>query len=125
MFIIDTSILIAIEKKDHKIVEAFRKIREGNKQRVVISHITFCEYMYGIMKIKKSSEIERYYPVINTNLGICKLFVQIKINLEKIGVIIGDADIFIAAAAQCLGATLITKDKDFEKVPNLSVIVLP
>jgi predicted nucleic acid-binding protein len=39
--------------------------------------------------------------------------------------LIGDIDTLIAATALEYGLTLVTTDTDFERVPNLSLILLP
>ena len=41
--------------------------------------------------------------------------------LEKQGFILGDNDIWIAATALVLGAILVTRDQDFQRVPGLTV----
>ena len=127
MFILDTSVLVDIERGNPQVVDYIKSLRQDCTEPPCITFATLSEYLIGILKTRKHfdiSEIESIYPILHSTTPICKLFAELKISLQKRGITIGDFDILIAATAMANGKTLVTLDKDFKKIENLKVICL-
>ena len=49
------------------------------------------------------------------------LYASTKLSCQRKGVVLDENDLWIAATALALGATLVTRDKDFSQVDGLTV----
>jgi tRNA(fMet)-specific endonuclease VapC len=49
------------------------------------------------------------------------VYARLKVTCEQTGIAINDNDLWIAATAVITGAVLITRDKDFSRLPSLSL----
>jgi tRNA(fMet)-specific endonuclease VapC len=124
---LDTNICIYILKnKPQKVAEKFKQYRIGD---LSISSICVSELYYGSYK---SQYVERNISVIEEFLSPLEIikfdtkasieYGKIRANLEKNGNIIDANDVFIAAHAKSLSATLITNNvKEFKRVEGLKV----
>ncbi len=66
--------------------------------------------------------LARKLSVIESSDQICVRFGKLKADLEKQGMIIDDADLFIAASALTIGSTLVTNNtRHFKRVKELQL----
>jgi len=126
-YMLDTNICIYIMKRHPpQVRERLRGIPVGE---VCISGIVLAELWYGI---SKSGSRERNAQALGDFLAFCKvldwprnaapLYGEIRALLERQGQPIGGNDLFIAAHAKHIGATLVTNnDREFRRVAGLSV----
>ena len=68
------------------------------------------------------SLLQRVYPYYLT-IPILERYADIRLSLRR-GRLIGDVDTLIAATALERNLTIVTLDSDFQRVPNLKVMLL-
>jgi tRNA(fMet)-specific endonuclease VapC len=95
--------------------------------RVCTSIVVDCEVSYGLRR-KGSAKLENAYAdllqiveVMPLDAQVTPQYAQLRAHLEKAGTPIGANDTLIAAHALALGATLVTADTEFARVPELKV----
>ncbi|QEQ01654.1 type II toxin-antitoxin system VapC family toxin [Thermosynechococcus sp. B0] len=78
---------------------------------------------WGEQKRKKLESVLRNFVVIPYDYEIAKRYGEIVAGRKRIGKPISFADAWIAACALCYQVPLVThNEKDFQNIPNLSVI---
>jgi len=105
------------------------KKRDQYDDTTAISFMSVAELYYGAEKssnpIKNRFLVEEFLltiDVIHTDNEILKKFGQLKNQLHKEGLLLPDADIFIAATAYMKADTLVTGNiKHFQRFPNLNI----
>lgn len=117
--ILDTSILIEIERKNSEIISKLNELRKIYPAPAKISFISYFEFLYGLRdklvknKEKAKSFIE-LFSVINTQKETASFLVDLKRKYE-----LPLSDLLIAAQViECKGI-LVTKDNDFEMIKEL------
>ena len=111
-------------KADEHIEHTAISVGLGN---VAISFMTVSELYYGAYKsnhVKKNlaaiNLLASKLSVIESSDQICVRFGKLKADLEKQGMIIDDADLFIAACALTTEATLVTNNtRHFKRIEDL------
>lgn len=127
--VIDTSVLIKIEKGNQEIIEKVRKIREGDEASPCITFITYFEFLQGINKRNPKNK-ERALNLLNLFrlLAPTKLTASImndlKYKYERIGKSFSLSDLMIASQIIENNMTLVTNDKHFEEIGELKKIIL-
>jgi len=126
-YMLDTDICIYISKHRPPEVKArFERLKPG---QMVMSVITYGELYYGASKsnqrAKALAELDttvRGIPIEDLTSTVSEAYGIIRAALEKQGRVIGNNDIWIAAHAMSIGATLATNnDREFLRVAGLSV----
>jgi tRNA(fMet)-specific endonuclease VapC len=126
-YMLDTDICIYISKRRPPEVKArFERLKPG---QMVMSVITYGELYYGASKsnqrAKALAELDttvRGIPIEDLTSTVSEAYGIIRAALEKQGRVIGNNDIWIAAHAMSIGATLATNnDREFLRVAGLSV----
>lgn len=94
---------------------------------VVTSIIVQCELLFGLAR-RPSQRLQAAYerqmeqlPVLPLEDSVSSHYAKLRTHLEQAGTPIGANDTLIAAHALSLGATLVTADAKFSRVPGLSV----
>ncbi len=128
-FVLDTSVLIEVEKGNQKIIEQITALKDAPDAELAITIFTFCEFYYGILdknEKNKAKILERLeqYTLLQTTARSGLLFSEILHQMLKKGVGMAQFDLFIAAVTMEKGDTLLTLDSDFKKVPGLKKVVL-
>jgi len=92
------------------------------------SLIVACELRYGAAKKqspKLSYNVEQVLnslPILPLEATVDKVYAEIRVNLERRGLPIGQHDLLIAAHALSLGLTVVTaNEREFTRVENLTV----
>lgn len=94
---------------------------------VVTSIIVSAELRFGLARrpsARLANQIETVLgrlTVLSFDGGVDEVYARIRAALERQGTPIGANDLFIAAHAMALGATLVTDDSDFARVEGLAV----
>ena len=97
--------------------------------KISISFVTLSELYYGAYKSRRVEQnlanigiLKSKLSLMDSNASICDVFGKLKAMLEKDGKIIDDADLFIAACALDINATLVTNnEKHFKRIKGLKV----
>jgi tRNA(fMet)-specific endonuclease VapC len=98
-------------------------------QRQAVSMITVAELLYGVqVSSRKKANLAavelliRHLAVLDWRREAAEHYAEIRADLHKRGQLIGSNDLFIAAHARSLGATVVTNNvKDFSRVKALAV----
>lgn len=128
MILLDTNILIELERGNKEIISMLEEMSQKHSTPSLPFPV-FSEYYYGYLKKGRKdvqTALERLdeFEILNSTRKSAMLFSEIKYNLEKTGQIISDMDLLIASICIDNNATLITADKQFEKVKDLNKIIL-
>jgi len=125
MYMLDTNICIYLIKNNPPHVRVhFEALQPGD---ILLSSITLAELMYGISKSRHKERnlaaLEMFLmplEIVHFDMPAAEKYGDIRADLERSGQIIGGNDLFIAAHALSLEATLITNNiKEFSRVSGL------
>jgi len=111
MKLIDTSVLID-------------NLRTGEYEEGTISIITLIEVLRGIdpRKRRKVKELlEKIYEILGIDNKVVLKYCEIYSRLKQDGLLISEVDMLIAAIALANNLSLVTKDKDFERLKELGL----
>jgi len=122
--ILDTSILIGIEKENTTILEKLSKLKSTHQGPIYISFITLFEFYYGLEKMSSENKLKYIefimnFTTINTTDETAILLSSLKYKYTKKGKQKSMSDLIIASQAIEHNLTLITLDKDFEDISEL------
>jgi tRNA(fMet)-specific endonuclease VapC len=96
-------------------------------QGVVTSTVVLCELQFGLQRrpnLRLSAALDRILTgveVLSLDIDVVPRYAQLRAVLEENGTPIGPNDTLIAAHALTLGATLVSADAEFARVPGLQV----
>lgn len=123
IYLLDTCVCIALLKKSPNVIQRLREVGSSNCR---ISDITLAELYFGAFKsgkekhfndVNEISKLFEKYPIKYT-----RKYGEIRWELEKQGLRIGDMDMFIAATAIEEDLVLVTGNvKHFSRVPGLKI----
>ncbi len=127
--ILDTSVLISLEKSGSSIDE-FTAGREA--EPFGISVVSVSELLHGVhradsetRRVKRESYVERMidlFPVYPFDLAAGRIYARIWANLARKHLSVGAHDLIIAATAISLGFSVVTFNlRDFERIEGLTV----
>lgn len=127
--ILDTSVLIAVEK-DRLDIDALISNRED--EPFGLSVITVSELLHGVhraesrkRRLKRQAYVEKVldlFPIYPFELHAARIYAELWANLMKKGIPIGAHDLIISATAISLGFEVATFDlRDFKKINGLTV----
>ena len=111
MKLIDTSVLID-------------NLRRGRYEEGSISIITLIEVLRGIPPRKRGKAkqlLEESFDVLGIDNKVILKYCELYTSLKRRGLSIPDADLLIAATAIANNLTLVSKDKDFERLEELGL----
>lgn len=128
-FLLDTNIISAL-MKDRSGTDTAR-VREWGLRTpdctLVTSVIVQYELLFGLVR-HGSPRLQAAYEIQMQSLLVLPLdevvgphYAKLRSHLERAGTPIGANDTLIAAHAMSLGATLVTADAEFARVPGLRV----
>ena len=129
LFLLDTNILIYILKGAPESVA--RKIdRLKPEDRLGMSWITWAELLLGALRSHRTEQVKTQLEAIRQVIPvllpesplICSYHAEHAARLRAAGTPIGGKDLWIAAHALALGATLVTHNlKEFRRIRGLSL----
>lgn len=122
MYCLDTSFLIDLANNDPR---AVRKYREIAGVRLYVSTIAVFEFLSG--KFIKSDEEQQALRLISTldtldfSAHDAMEAAELRKTLASTGGMISNMDLLIGTTAKANRLKLVTRDKDFRKIPGLEV----
>ena len=125
-YLLDTNIVIyVIRRRPIEVMETFNL----NASRMAISVITLSELLHGAEKSsfpeKNLRVVEDFcsrLEVLDYTAKAAQHYGSIRSALEKVGQLIGENDLHIAAHARSEGLVLVTNnEREFQKVPALQM----
>lgn len=125
-YLLDTNICVYWLKGN---LQVEQKILAAGLNAVVLPFITVSELYYGAYKSQRIEanlhlvrKLTEQLAVIESDEAISELFGELKAGLEKNGMIIDDADLYIAACAKANGLVLVTNNtKHFKRIKGLKL----
>lgn len=125
MRILDTDTCIGILRGRAEILDRF----SADGDDAATTWVTAAELFFGAAKSVRPDEnaalVVRFLntlPVLAPDLTAARLFGDLKATLAREGMIVADADLFIAAIALGHGATLVTGNRrHYERIPGLVI----
>ena len=129
LYLLDTNILSDMMR--NPLGMAAQKSRailaKGNTDSVCTSVIVQCELLFGLRR-RTHPRWQTHYELLVASVTVMPFepdvaahYAKLRTELEEAGTPIGPADTFIAAHALALGATLVSADAEFMRVPGLKV----
>jgi predicted nucleic acid-binding protein len=134
--ILDTSVLIAGERRGERFTEILRTVRVAYPgAQVAISAITLVELDHGLYRARSDQDRDRrkvFNVEVATDLvchpldsNVARIAGRIEGQLAVAGFAIGLADLIIGCTALYLGDSVLTfNPKHFALIPNLNVLTL-
>lgn len=125
-YLLDTNIVVDLFNNEKKVLDWISGITE-----VYIPNVVIGELYYGFLKSARKkdniNDLEEFIissSIVDTDINTSKLYGEIKNGLRKKGRPIPDNDIWISAIAIQHSMTLVTRDRHFENVENMSLEIL-
>jgi len=130
MVIIDSSVLIAVERGQLEL----GTIRDAVGSTLIgIAAITASELLHGVhravtarQRALRDAFVERLLssiPVLPFNLTVARLHSRVWADLAVQGITVGAHDLLIAATALANGGTVATRDeRSFPRIPGIAVL---
>jgi tRNA(fMet)-specific endonuclease VapC len=129
MFLLDTNAFSDLMRKRAKIEARLSALEPADS--VVACTIVQGEILYGIHKLpvghRRDELLAQATPLFEALLceavpeSAAKHYAEIKITRERLGLVLDENDLWIAATALALGAVLVTRDRDFQRIDGLPV----
>lgn len=129
-YLLDTSVIIPLLKNSPRIVSLVQKL-EGE---ISSSSVCLSELYEGIFRTRDSQKNEEslneLFARLSSTYGIdaetARYFGKTRAQLKKLGEVIEDLDILIAATCLAHNLTLVTANpKHFSRVPDLKILPIP
>jgi tRNA(fMet)-specific endonuclease VapC len=127
--IIDTSVLIALERK---LLDINTIIAHREEEIFGISVITASELLHGVFRantekrrLRREAFVEKILqkiPIYSFDLTSARIYSRLWANLAKKGINVGAHDLIIASTAISLGFSIFTFDRrDYEKIKEVTI----
>ena len=129
MLLLDTSILIEIQRKDKAVIHKIEELKKIHFQPASISFINYFEFYSGLIdkNIKNKQimiEFINKFNCLKASSITAQILAELKNKYEKKGIAIGLADLIVASQVKEYNMTLVTRDKTFEKIDEISKVIL-
>ncbi len=128
-YLLDTNIISRIMKDGQGLdAQHYRtRLQREPDCTLVTSVVVQCELLFGLAR-RPSQRLQTAYElqiaqleVLALDASVCDHYARLCAQLERLGTPIGANDTFIAAHTLALGATLVTADAEFARVPGLQI----
>lgn len=125
-FLLDTNTISYLVAR--RLPSAERRVAELNADQLLVSAISYGEVWFGLNRRPAKVTIRevmanflREIEVLPWTQETAEIYARLRADLEKIGRPLGALDMLIAAHALEAGATLVSSDRAFLHVPDLTV----
>ena len=126
-YLLDTNIVSELIRNPQGVV-ARRMLESGLEKFCCTSIIVACELRYGAVKKqspKLSFNVEQVLnslPILSLEESIADVYAKIRVNLERLGLPIGQHELLIAAHALSLDLIVVTaNERKFSRIEGLIV----
>jgi tRNA(fMet)-specific endonuclease VapC len=102
-------------------------LKRDSPSQICTSVLVQCELLFGVHRTASARLLQRYEEAMNfitvmpLDTAVAEPYATLRSQLERAGTPIGPHDTLIAAHALALGATLVTADAEFTRVPGLRI----
>lgn len=127
--VLDTSVLIDIEKKCKGTIEKIEELRKVHYMPAAITFVSYFEFYFGAISknIKNKQLMLEFISKFNCLKASAKtgeILAELKFKYDKIGLALPLADLIIASQVIENNMVLLTKDKDFGRITEIRKIIL-
>lgn len=126
LWLLDTNIIsFAVRYPRSTVAKRIQQLSLVNPEQLCTSVVVVCELQFGITRKEapalaaKVATVLKFINVKNIDPEVVPHYASIRTQLERQGTPIGPNDTLIAAHALALGATLVSGDAEFARVPGL------
>ena len=126
MYILDTN-MVSYIVKGRSLAASDQLINLSSNEVAAVSAITVAEIRYGLAKKPQATALKSLMDSFLASIQVlpwgtddAEVYGTIRAKLEKRGITLGNMDMMIAAHAIVTKATLVTNDKAFAQVDELS-----
>ncbi|MGI4826807.1 MAG: type II toxin-antitoxin system VapC family toxin [Janthinobacterium lividum] len=126
MYILDTN-MVSYIVKGRSLAASDQLINLSSNEVAAVSAITVAEIRYGLAKKPEATALKSLMDSFLASIQVlawgtdeAEVYGTIRAKLEKKGITLGNMDMMIAAHAIVNKATLVTNDKAFAQVDELS-----
>jgi predicted nucleic acid-binding protein len=130
VFLLDTNAFSDLMRRDAR-VEARLDALSSDTDVVVLCAIVTGEVCFGLDRMpegkrrreleERSRELFSLFPCEPVTEAAGRLYASIKLKQQRKGWSLDENDLWVAATALALGATLVTRDSDLQAVDGLAV----
>ena len=125
-YLLDTNQVVYYLRQETRVIDDLQSRRD---EGLAVSIISVAELYEGIFRATNPEEAERALKdflsevtVLSIDEEVARIFGQERARLRQVGMPMSDLDLLIAATALRHDLTLLTADRDFERVENLTAI---
>ncbi len=127
--LLDTSILLALEKGDQEALAKLNSLRASPADALSIASPTYSEFYSGVLAKKPAAreaalEYLDSFELLNTGRGSSIILAGLRYRAKSSGRNLPIMDLMIASIAIDRGMTLVTRDRHFEGIEGLEVVVV-
>lgn len=132
LFLLDTNAISGLMKEDHALSAWLRTLRP--EDRLFTCTIVRGEILFGIRRLpagRRRSDLEAKalrlfdsFPCEPVPSTAADSYATTKMAQQARGLCLDENDLWIAATALALNATLVSRDSDFGRVDELAILVL-
>jgi predicted nucleic acid-binding protein len=128
-YLLDTSIVSDLMGSHPKVQDRLQAL--SSTDGVAISTVVRGELLYGIRRLPDGQRRDRLFQQVAPYLSevraepitmeVADRYADLKITRERAGLSLDENDLWIAATALAAGATLVTRDSDFDGIDGLNI----
>lgn len=129
MYLLDTN-MVSYIVKGRSLIASDKLVALSGNEVAAVSTITVAEIRYGLAKRPEATALKSLMNRFLASIQVlpwgadeAEVYGSVRAKLEKKGVTLGNMDMMIAAHAIVAKATLVTSDKAFAQVDELSALV--
>ena len=123
MYLVDSTIYIGLLRARRDPVQVLRPWLA--RDEVLASGVVRCEVLRGIVDRRvheRMSELFEVLPTVRTDDPMWNRTAELAWSLDRRGVVLPVTDLLIASCALRAGATVVSTDEHFRRVPELTVL---
>lgn len=127
--VLDTSILIDLERKNKMTIDFLKKVITLHKSQAKITFVNAFEFLVGAKRrlpknLEKAELFLNEFIVLHTTNSTVRILSDLEHKYKSRGLEVKLADLMIASLVIESNATLLTKDKGFERIAELNKIIV-
>jgi predicted nucleic acid-binding protein len=130
IYLLDTSAISALMRADARMASWLSSI--GVDDRVVICTIARGEILFGLERLasgrrrteleEKAAKLFAVLPFEPIPAAAADRYATVKASQQRRGLPLDENDLWVAATALAIGATLVSRDSDFHSIEGLAVV---
>lgn len=129
MLVFDTSVIIAIEKENKKVINEVAKLSDIYGGMPQTTFITCYEFLLGIKNRSpknqaKAVEFLNNFNCLSATRKTAEILSEMRDKYDKRGININLADLIIASQTKENNMVLVTIDKTFKKIDDINKIII-